>query len=170
MVYNIDACCCGMSQLQEVSVMESQNDNVVLAVPHANQNDDPVEMYEEMIVQLRKWLSGIYPASKVDRALKIDYIEVSDSPIRKLYMRSKVWTMNNVYTITAGMHVLNPPGYLGCGARARKHRTGETWCHGNDLVDGAFSEETWHKIMEDIVHYEAEEVKSEKWKGTNVVH
>ena len=150
--------------------MATQNDHVIVSVPHPNPNEDPVEMYEEAISQLRKWLSGIYPPSKLDRALQIDYIEVSESPVKKLYTRSKIWTMNTVYSIHAGMHVLNPPGYMGCGARSRKPRTGETWERGNDLADGDFSEATWQKILQDIVRYEAEEVRSEKWKDTNVVH
>ncbi len=148
-----------------------------VSLPLPNPNEDPVEMYEEAIAQLRDWLSGIYQPSKVNRALQIDYIDpkllpfqVSESPVRKLYMRSKIWTMNTVYSITASMHVLNPPGYLGCGACSRKPRTGETWERGNDLADGDFCEATWQKILQGIVRYEAEEVRSEKWKETNVIH
>lgn len=144
--------------------MESQNDNVVL-VPHVPLNENPVELYEKAIMQMRLWLSCIYSPSKVDRALKVEYISVPDSNVQKLYMRAKVWTVNNVYSITSSIHTLYPPGYLGLDAQSRKPRTGETWTRGNDLADGDFGEETWHKILCDIVHYEAEEVKSEKWKA-----
>lgn len=133
-------------------------------------NDDPVEMYEEAIEQLRKWFSEIYSPAKVDRALHIDQIVVPDSPIRKLYVRAKIWTFTNVYGITASIHVENPPGYLACGAQSRKPRVGETWCRGNDLADGRFSEETWRRILCDIVRYEAEEVKSEVWKNSQITY
>lgn len=137
------------------------------AVP--NLSEDLVEVYEEAICDMRRWLSCIYSPIKADRALKIEYRTVPDSVVQKLYMRVKIWTATNVYSITVSIHVLHPPGYLGCGAQSRKSRTGENWTRGNDLADGVFGEETWQKILRDIVRYEAEEVKSEKWKETQVV-
>lgn len=135
--------------------------------------DDPNEMYEEAImaiIQMREWLSCIYSPSKLDRAFKVEYVDIRPSSrILKLFLKAKIWTLNNVYSITSSIHTLNPPGYLGCAARSRKPRTGETWCRGNDLADGDFGEKTWYRILQDIVRYEAEEVKSEKWKETNVV-
>ena len=132
--------------------------------------DDPHEMYEEAIIQMRSWLSCVYPPSKLDRAFKVEYVDLRpESRIPKLFLKARIWTLNNVYSITSSIHTLNPPGYLGCGANSRKARTGETWTRGNDLADGKFSEETWQRILQDIVRYEAEEVRSEKWKETNVV-
>ena len=139
-------------------------------IPYMPLADDPNEMYEEAIIQMRNWLSCIYSPSKLDRAFKVEYVDARpDSHIPKLFLKAKIWTLNNVYSITSSVHVLNPPGYLGCGAQARKPRTGETWNRGNDLADGDFEEKTWQRILQDIVRYEAEEVKSEKWKETNVV-
>lgn len=148
--------------------MEPKEGNVVTTV-YPVPNEDPVEMYEEAIAQFREWLSMVYPPSKVDRALQVEYVDMPDTSTRKLYLRSKIWTLTNVYSISGGIHVENPPGYLACGSNSRKPRTGETWCRGNDLKDGPFCEKTWNGILADIVRYEAEEVKSEKWKETKVV-
>lgn len=131
-------------------------------------NEDPVEAYEEAIAKMRGWLSDIYPESKIDRALHVEYVDVDD-PFKKLHMRSKIWTANNKYTINTWIHIDHLPGGLSCGAQSRKFRTGETWTRGNDLADGDFSEETWNRILCSIVKYETEEVKSEDWKTRNVV-
>ena len=45
-------------------------------------------------------------------------------------------------------------GYLGCGSTSRKPRAGEDWHRGSDLADGPLTEETWHRIIGDIVSYE----------------
>lgn len=45
-------------------------------------------------------------------------------------------------------------GYLGCIASCRKPRAGEDWHRGSDLHDGPLTEETWHRILADIVGYE----------------
>jgi hypothetical protein len=68
-----------------------------------------------------------------------------------------LYTENNIYHISA-----RPPnsenrgdkGYLGCISTSRKPRAGEDWHRGNDLADGPFGFETWHKILRDIVAYE----------------
>lgn len=134
-----------------------------------NRNEDPIEVYEQAIAQMRAWLAIVYPSSQVGRALKIQYIPVNRSQFPKLVMRAKIWTTNNVYSINGHLHMLNDPsGYLCCGAQSRKFRTGEDWFRGNDLPDGNFSEETWREILCGIVRYEAEEIKSEKWK--DVIH
>lgn len=140
-------------------------------LPLPNLRDDPNEMYEEAIIQMREWLSSIYAPSKIDRAFKVEYVDIRPSSyIPKLFVKAKIWTLNNVYSICGSIHVENLPGFLMCGALSRKPRTGETWCRGNDLADGKFGEKTWNRILQDIVRYEAEEVKSEKWKETNVIH
>lgn len=45
-------------------------------------------------------------------------------------------------------------GYLGCIASSRKPRAGEKHTRGNDLADGPLTEETWRRILADIVSYE----------------
>lgn len=44
--------------------------------------------------------------------------------------------------------------YLGCVYSNRHPDPGETWRRGNDLADGSLSEETWRRIMEDILSVE----------------
>ena len=133
--------------------MEHQN------YPAMPLKDEPNEKYEQTITQMREWLSKIYPPSQVDRAL---YIEKVQSPEEELRIRTKIWTFSNEYTIV--VYVGKESNYLGCVAGSRKSRTGEDWYRGNDLADGKFSEETWQRILRDIVRYEAEEIKCEKWK------
>lgn len=62
--------------------------------------------------------------------------------------RIRIYTDKNSYAIYA------KDGYLGCMASARKPRAGEDWTRGNDLPDGPLSEETWRRILCDIVSYE----------------
>lgn len=45
-------------------------------------------------------------------------------------------------------------GYLGCIANTRKPLAGEDWNRGNDLADGGCGQETWHRILEDIIAFE----------------
>ncbi len=142
-------------------------ENIAIA---ANLTEDPNPVHEKAISQMRTWLSQIYPDSQVDRALEI--IKPSSlEESQELRLRAKIWTCNNEFSIVArvtsgtGINVnRNMSAYLGCQASSRKSRTGENWSRGNDLADGGFCKETWNRILVDIVRYEVEEVKSEKWK------
>lgn len=64
----------------------------------------------------------------------------------------RIFTDRTQYGIRASSE--SERGYLGCVAQARKPRAGEDWHRGNDLDDGPLNEETWHKILGDIVSYE----------------
>lgn len=58
-------------------------------------------------------------------------------------------TSRVTYALSAqGASDNNPKGYLGCIAGTRDGSGG------NDLADGPFSFDTWHKICVDIVAYE----------------
>ncbi len=48
--------------------------------------------------------------------------------------------------------------YLGCVVSERTPRPGESWTRGNDLADGPFGEETWLRILTDIVAYELQPI------------
>lgn len=63
-----------------------------------------------------------------------------------------LYSNKNKYTISAKSHSDQP--YLGCVASSRMPRAGEDWTRGSDLTDGPLNEETWHKILADIVSYE----------------
>jgi len=115
------------------------------------------EVLEHLLYQLKEWASTIYQnATKIDRAIKVDK--------EKRWIHLVIFTHTNKYSI--GVHAKDTikNSYLGCTARTRKPRVGETWTRGNDLPDGKFNIETWNDILRGIVRYEAQEIKSEKWK------
>ena len=66
----------------------------------------------------------------------------------------KIFTDANAYKIIAVESDESYNGYLGCQGHSRKPRAGEDWTRGNDLADGPLTEETWQKILGDIVSYE----------------
>lgn len=169
--------------------MESQNH--VHQSPIEDTEHD--ELLEEVVVQMRIWLSKIYPTGKIDAALVIEKGNATKRgtvrrPENEFRVRARIWTFNNQYSIVANKFwcpdqdvplrkYSNPDPrpeldtkavrsdvYLGAMALSRKSRTGETWSRGNDLADGSFCEATWLRIVQDILRYEAEEVKSDQWK------
>ena len=66
----------------------------------------------------------------------------------------KLWTSNYQYSIVAIPTKLNKISYLGCTMSTRISRVGENWDRGSDLADGEFSEETFNKIIYDIISCE----------------
>lgn len=144
--------------------MESQI-HVAVPVP----NDEPNERHENAILQMREWLSEIYPASQIDRALHCSTFQNPETNCKELHMRAKIFTHNTEYCISANIKGEKPQypcrDFLMASAKSRKSRVGETWRRGTDLADGSFSRETWQSICVDIVRYEAEDIKSENWKS-----
>lgn len=88
--------------------------------------------------QLREWLNGLGRRGR-DKWLWWDN---GDAVTVKLY------TDGHCYDIRA------KPTYLGCAVATRKPRPGEDWNRGNDLADGKFCQETWDRILRDIIAYE----------------
>lgn len=72
-----------------------------------------------------------------------------------------VYTDTNSYNIRAVERNAPAKSYLGCTSKSRKPRAGEDWYRGNDLADGDLSEETWRRILADIVAYEL--VHTRRW-------
>jgi hypothetical protein len=115
---------------------------------------------------LKAWLSEIYSPEQIDRCIMVDAHE------RRVL--AKIWTAANEYTIIAVIPEDIPEGckpadalavsYLGASSNSRLQRPGETWNRGNDLPDGKFSVETWRAILAGIVRYEAQEIKSTRWR------
>ena len=64
-------------------------------------------------------------------------------------VKTRIYTDNYIYTIVARTN-----GYLGCTSSARKPNIGETHTRGRDLADGDLTQETFDKIMHDIVSHE----------------
>jgi len=115
---------------------------------------------EKAVEQVRAWLGHIYSPSQIGRAV---HVRPEDGELGAIHV--KIWTDTNEYRIRVAM---KPGGladaYMGASASTRRPRAGETWARGNDLPDGRFSEELWHRILAAIVRYEAQEIKSESWK------
>jgi hypothetical protein len=101
----------------------------------------------EMKEQLTHWMNDMKHGYRNEDL----YMVVEDKRIL-IYM----FTLTNEYRIVAvckNEGVLNR-GYLGATASSRTPRAGEDWTRGNDLADGDFSKNTWHRILSDIVGYE----------------
>jgi len=64
-----------------------------------------------------------------------------------------LYTRTHSYSIKARIQT-GQPSYLGCIASARKPLAGEAHTRGNDLADGYFTQDTWNRIVADILSYE----------------
>lgn len=86
-------------------------------------------------------------------------------PITKIKNRYQIkfYTRKNVYNIRAiPPSEENKIGYLGCTFSSRTPVAGETWTRGRDLYDGNFEEETWLRILSDIVSCELVQIESQE--------
>lgn len=63
----------------------------------------------------------------------------------------KLFTDETEFSINAKPIKENGESYLGCTSSDRKPLVGETWTRGSDLYDGKYNEETFNRIMFDIV-------------------
>lgn len=91
----------------------------------------------DFIDRLTRWSDSIHIDDKSDRLL--------------------ITLTTKLQTYSISMHYPRPGkpnGYMGCVTSARTPEPGENWKRGNDLCDGPYSEETWNRIMTDIVAYE----------------
>ncbi len=96
------------------------------------------------------WLSGLVRFGRAD-----DHIEGFDGPSSpgEAKRTIRIYTDTNFYNISA-IERDGKDGYLGCVASGRKPRAGEDWHRGSDLADGPLTEETWQRILGDIISYE----------------
>lgn len=86
-----------------------------------------------------------------------------DKEVGRTTWRFCLYTDNNRYVFRA---TESPESdYLGCIASSRKPRAGEDWNRGRDLMDGPLTEQTWRKILADIVSYEMVRVNHPTTKG-----
>mgnify|MGYP001560171729 CR=1 FL=1 len=89
----------------------------------------------------------------------VEIVEHGYDPIRGYdLLKVCLYTDINRYSIVAHEGNSEKRSYLGCTASSRKPRAGEDWTRGRDLADGPLSDETWHKILADIVSYELVDV------------
>jgi hypothetical protein len=71
----------------------------------------------------------------------------------------KLFTGETEFTINAKPLKENGDSYLGCTSSARKPLVGETWTRGSDLYDGEYSEDTFNRIMLDIVGHSLDQLE-----------
>ena len=84
-------------------------------------------------------------------------------------LRFRFYTDTNCYAISAVERHGERPGYLGCIASCRKPRAGEDWTRGSDLPDGPLTEDTWRRIVANVVSYELVRVhRREEPKGVMI--
>jgi hypothetical protein len=108
--------------------------------------------------QFHVWLKSLvrygndpnnYIEWKIDQ-LKENINEDGDSEYLGLVI---LYTRTHSYSIKARVQN-GQPSYLGCIASVRKPLAGETHTRGNDLADGYFNQDTWNRILSDILSYE----------------
>lgn len=77
------------------------------------------------------------------------------------------YTDTNEYKIYAVEESNSTEGYLGGSFHSRKERPAEDWHRGNDLADGPLTEETWLRILRDVLSCELQDITSkDQDKGT----
>ena len=92
------------------------------------------------------------------------YVELAE-PWDGIDVHIYIYTSDNKYSITARQETIDNAGnviksYLGCIASSRRPLVGEDWTRGRDMADGRLKSKTWLRILEDIVAYEMDTVKS----------
>jgi hypothetical protein len=98
-----------------------------------------MNLIEEMKNTMKGWLD--------DSSIHQDWTQESDA------VRLHIYTSERRFNII-GVIRNGKPSYLGCTYMLRKCLPGENWNRGGDLSDGEFSQETWLKIMANIVKIE----------------
>jgi hypothetical protein len=110
------------------------------------------------IQELKQWMNElVYPGSFKE------FVHVTADT--KNLFKCSIFTDEHMYHVVAVEEEKH--NYLGCQATTRKERPGESWKRGNDLSDGPLEEETWKKILSDIVKYEL--VKLSEFRKPNIV-
>lgn len=130
----------------------------------SEQTTDPKERLEKrQNVELKsvKWFKQKHP--KIYKSLQTGKF-FRDSNVlvkKKSENRTVVELYTNDYSYAVSMRKpnQNDDGYLGCICSLRKPYAGEDWTRGNDLSDGSYSEQTWNKILRDILSNELKEIK-----------
>ena len=101
------------------------------------------------ISDLRQWIKNdVSRFSPIDTHIQ----DLSTSEDGGQIWRFAIYTQNHKYSIVAKER--GDGGYLGCISTNRMPNVGEDWLRGSDLADGKLEENTWHKILADIVSYE----------------
>jgi len=107
--------------------------------------------------QFIKWVDslGRWGGNLVDGSVLSIAEPSAEGKVDELRFRAEIFTRTHSYCIS--VHVpedADDDGYLGCTASTRTPLAGEGHTRGNDLADGKLCQETWHRILADIVAYE----------------
>jgi hypothetical protein len=141
-----------------------KNDETTRAVYHdvviGEMNTDKIRhLNREMVATFRSlcpdFLEWIGELSRFG-GNPIDAMVLWEGPSR--LFKARFFTGQFEYTITAregwAEETAADEGYLGAVVSNRRPRAGEDWTRGDDLADGSYSAETWHRIMVDIISHE----------------
>lgn len=101
--------------------------------------------------QFREWL-GELDADRYGQAM---FVRITETKLEEVWNSNSIKDIKAVFCTTRNLYrITAKASYLGCIATSRVARAGETTLRGNDLPDGAFSEDTWRKIKDAILRYE----------------
>ena len=97
----------------------------------------------------QNWLFDLLNSMKYKREVWSDYVTKEDNDHGLL--RIKIYTDRFAYEISVGFLNKN---YLSCKAIARRQRPGETFFRMNELFTGEICEDSYYRIINDIVSNE----------------
>lgn len=93
-----------------------------------------------------KWVNSILIKYDTPKIIK---------PNKKLILKMHLFTETNEYIFDIfpedHRETSDQKTHLGCTVQSRKERAGETFKRGRDLQNGACNEETWNKILKEIL-------------------
>lgn len=116
---------------------------------------------------IKQWIDNL---GRYSSDQNVEIKEYADSSNGIGHYHFFIYTNEHRYSIIAKTKE-GGRSYLGCIVSSRKPRAGEDWTRGNDLADGDLSEETWNRILGDIVSYELVKVhkkmKAQKDENTS---
>ena len=136
-------------------IEENVNNSEIGDHPNINSNQrisesqDVANGEEERIETGRFIKRNMFFAFFLPHGWRQSIIEENICEERDNYIRLKLYTEKNVYTISARWDNVQD-NYLGCICQERSWRVGETFHSGCDLKDGAFSWQIANQIIKDI--------------------
>ena len=98
---------------------------------------------------VKKWLFDLLDGMKYRRPEWQEYVVMENN--EKGVLKLKLWTDRHHYVMSIGF---GENDYLSCVATARRQRPGETFFRNNDLYNGRLNEDSFNRVMLDIVSYE----------------
>jgi len=110
--------------------------------------------------EVKAWLFDLLDMMRYRRPQWDEYIVKCDD--EKGIVKLKLWTDRHHYVISIGF---KENDYISCVATARRQRPGETFFRNNDLYNGRLNEESFNRVMLDIVSYELVSIWRNKKKS-----